>query len=46
MALTAILFVLFLLPILVYGYLKWHYSYWTRRGVVQLQPQFFYGDLR
>lgn len=46
MALTTILVLLVVLPFLVYGYLKWHYTYWTRRGVVQLQPEFFYGDLR
>lgn len=34
------------IPVLLVLLSKWRFSYWKRRGVVQLEPQFFYGDLR
>lgn len=31
---------------LIYLYSKWQYSYWKRKGVPQLEPEFFYGNTR
>ncbi|CAG9772140.1 unnamed protein product [Ceutorhynchus assimilis] len=33
-------------PLIVLFISKWRYSYWKRRGVVQLNPEFLFGDLR
>ncbi|XP_050305405.1 probable cytochrome P450 6a13 [Anthonomus grandis grandis] len=30
----------------IYFASKWRFSYWQRRGVAQLNPEFFYGDCR
>ncbi|KAI2474265.1 hypothetical protein C4B38_000406 [Diabrotica virgifera virgifera] len=40
--------VLIVISVILLGYLyqKWHYSYWTRRGVYQKEPEFFYGNLK
>ncbi|XP_072392645.1 cytochrome P450 6a2-like [Diabrotica undecimpunctata] len=40
-----LLFLLFL-PLAIYVYQKWHYDYWKRRGVYQVQPHFLYGNLK
>ncbi|XP_066249034.1 probable cytochrome P450 6a23 [Euwallacea similis] len=42
--LVAVLLLLFFLLLVFYS--KWHYSYWKRKGVAQLNPKFFYGDLK
>ncbi|XP_066153403.1 probable cytochrome P450 6a23 [Euwallacea fornicatus] len=46
MSLLLIAVPLLLISLLLVLYFKWHYSYWKRRGVAQLNPEFFYGDLR
>ncbi|CAG9764032.1 unnamed protein product [Ceutorhynchus assimilis] len=33
-------------PLLILLISKWYYSYWKRRGVVQLDPEFLFGDMR
>lgn len=34
------------LATLVYLLAKWRYTYWSRKGVTQLEPEFFYGNVR
>nr|WDY85976.1 cytochrome P450 6DF3 [Pagiophloeus tsushimanus] len=34
------------IPLLLVIFSKWRNSYWSRKGVAQLNPEFFYGDLR
>lgn len=43
---SGVIAVLVVLVTSVYLYSKWKHSYWTRRNVRQLQPQFFYGDTK
>ncbi|XP_060528315.1 uncharacterized protein LOC132703207 [Cylas formicarius] len=32
--------------VILYCWLKWHYSYWMRKGLQQLEPDLFYGNFR
>ncbi|XP_060535691.1 cytochrome P450 6a2-like [Cylas formicarius] len=41
--------IVFLIPILsfvAYFYIKYRYSYWSKRGVTQIEPEFPYGNLK
>ncbi|XP_072392634.1 probable cytochrome P450 6a14 [Diabrotica undecimpunctata] len=29
----------------IYLYLKWHFSFWTRKGVYQMEPSFIFGNV-
>uniref|UniRef100_A0A6P7F516 Probable cytochrome P450 6a17 n=1 Tax=Diabrotica virgifera virgifera TaxID=50390 RepID=A0A6P7F516_DIAVI len=40
------LLLILLLPLVIFVYQKWHYSYWKRRGVYQVEPNFLYGNLK
>ncbi|KAF7271594.1 hypothetical protein GWI33_015546 [Rhynchophorus ferrugineus] len=46
MALVVAAFLCLSLAIIVFLFVKWRFTYWKRRGVSQLEPEFFYGDAR
>ncbi|XP_057660426.1 probable cytochrome P450 6a20 [Diorhabda carinulata] len=34
------------LAVVVYLYLKWHYNYWKRKGLYQIEPELVYGNIK
>ncbi|XP_060525154.1 probable cytochrome P450 6a13 [Cylas formicarius] len=42
---AVLLFIMLFLLLAFYFYVKWLYSYWTRKGVFQLEPKFLMGNL-
>ncbi|XP_060537003.1 probable cytochrome P450 6a23 isoform X2 [Cylas formicarius] len=43
---TVLIIFLLTLPFLLFIFSKWRYSYWKRKGVLQLEPEFFYGNIK
>lgn len=44
--LTALIYVVLPLLLIIYIYTKWAYSYWKRRGVYYIEPEFPYGNVK
>lgn len=43
---SAVFFVILFLPILLYGFLKFHFSYWWRHGFQYLEPELIFGNIK
>ncbi|CAG9819596.1 unnamed protein product [Phaedon cochleariae] len=46
MDISTIAYIVIVLLTSVYAYSKWSYTYWKRRGLEYLEPEFFYGNNR
>lgn len=46
MVLITVVLFLASLATIYYLYSKWSFTYWTRRGIPQLKPEFFWGNVR
>ncbi|XP_066152267.1 probable cytochrome P450 6a13 [Euwallacea fornicatus] len=43
---TLTISIVVILVSVIYGFSKWKHGYWRRKGVTQLEPEFFFGNAR